>query len=123
MATIADSVPGTTAPAKFAQLASASSGSNTIIAAVTGKRIRVLALHLFARASTNAVYLTDGTTTLYGDGTLTIPLDVTGAAGPVGICLPFCDEGWFETGEGLPLNINLGSANGVLARVVYREVE
>lgn len=118
-----DSVPGCTRPAKHGKISTATAGNVALVAAVTGRKIRVLALHLIGTTSTNSIYINDGTADLYGDSTRKIPLDVTGAAGAVGICLPFCDEGWFETIEtGRPINVNLGSTNGVIGTVVYREI-
>lgn len=108
---------------KFAKLSSASTGNQALVSAVVGKKIRVLAMHVMATASTNAVYINDGTADLYADSTRKIPLDVTGATGPGGFSLPFNPVGWFETAAtNRPLNVNLGSANGVVAVATYVEV-
>lgn len=108
---------------KFAKLSSASTGNQALVSAVVGKKIRVLALHVMATASTNSIYVNDGTADLYADSTRKIPLDVTGAAGPGGISLPFNPVGWFETAAtNRPLNINLTSANGIVAVASYVEV-
>jgi hypothetical protein len=108
---------------KFAKLSSATSGNQTLVAAVVGKKIRIVALHILAGASTNNIYINDGTDDLYGDATRKIPLDVTGAAGAGGFALPFNPVGWFETGAtNRPINVNLGSANSVLAIATYVEV-
>lgn len=108
---------------KFAKLSSASTGNQALVSAVVGKKIRILALHIMATASTNAVYINDGTADLYADSTRKIPLDVTGATGPGGFSLPFNPVGWFETAAtNRPLNVNLGSANGVVAVATYVEV-
>lgn len=108
---------------KFARFSSASTGNQALVAAVVGKKIRVLALHVLATASTNAVFINDGTADLYADATRKIPLDATGAAGPGGFSLPFNPVGWFETAAtNRAININLGSANGVVAVATYVEV-
>lgn len=108
---------------KFKQFSTASTGDQAIISAVVGKKLRVLALTIIAGASTNSVYINDGTATLHGDATRKLPLDVTGATGPGGYMLPYCPVGWFETGAtNRPLNINLASANAVLVTCVYVEV-
>lgn len=108
---------------KFAKLSSASTGNQALVSAVVGKKIRILALHIMATATTNAVYINDGTADLYADSTRKIPLDVTGATGPGGFSLPFNPVGWFETGAtNRAVNINLGSANGVVAVATYVEV-
>lgn len=115
---------GTTAlTPKFANLSTASTGNQALVAAVSGKKIRILALQLMATASTNAVYINDATGDLYGDSTNKIQLDDTGAAGLGGFTLPFNPLGWFETaGTNRPVNINLGSTNGVIAIATYVEV-
>jgi len=108
---------------KFAKLSSASTGNQALVSAVVGKKIRLLSLQILATASTNSVYVNDGTADLYGDSTRKIPLDVTGATGPGGITLPFNPIGWCETAStNRPLNINLGSANGIIAVATYVEV-
>lgn len=123
MSSLVDAVPGCTRPAKYAKLSTATTGNQALVAAVTGRKIRILALHLIGIASTNNVYINDGTADLYGDSTRKIPLDVSGAAGALGVCLSYNEEGWFETAEtGRPINVNLGSANGVIAVATYREI-
>lgn len=108
---------------KFARLSTASTGNQAIVGAVVGKKIRVLAMNIMATASTNAVWVNDGTADLHGNTTYKIPLDVTGATGAGGFVLPYCQLGWFETAAtNRPLNINLGSANGITAIVTYVEV-
>ena len=108
---------------KFAKLSSASTGNQALVSAVVGKKLRLLSLQILATASTNAVYINDGTADLYGDSTRKIPLDVTGATGPGGITLPFNPIGWCESAAtNRPLNINLGSANGIIALATYVEV-
>lgn len=115
---------GTTAlTPKFASFSSASSGNQALIAAVAAKTTRILALQLQPSASTNAIYINDGTANLYGDATNKIQFDDTGAAGLGGFTLPFNPLGWFETAAvNRPININLGSANGVIGVAVYVEV-
>lgn len=108
---------------KFARLSTASTGNQAIVSAVTGKKIRVLSMNVMATASTNAIWINDGTADLHGNTTYKIPLDVTGATGAGGFVLPYNQLGWFETAAtNRPLNINLGSANGITAIVTYVEV-
>jgi hypothetical protein len=108
---------------KFARLSTASTGNQAIVAAVSGKKIRVLSMNVMATASTNAVWINDGTADLHGTTSYKIPLDVTGATGAGGFVLPFNQLGWFETAaNNRPININLGSANGITAIVTYVEV-
>jgi hypothetical protein len=108
---------------KFARLSTASTGNQAIVAAVSGKKIRVLSMNVMATASTNAIWINDGTADLHGTTSYKIPLDVTGATGAGGFVLPFNQLGWFETAaNNRPININLGSANGITAIVTYVEV-
>jgi hypothetical protein len=108
---------------KFARLSTASTGNQAIVAAVSGKKIRVLSMNVMATASTNAIWINDGTADMHGTTSYKIPLDVTGATGAGGFVLPFNQLGWFETAaNNRPININLGSANGITAIVTYVEV-
>lgn len=108
---------------KFARLSTASSGDQALISAVVDKKLRVIAMQIVCTASTNAIYINDGTDNLYADGTNKLQLDDTGATGPGGYTLPYNPLGWFETGAiNRPININLGSTNGVVAIATYVEV-
>lgn len=95
----------------------ASSTDSSIVAAVTAKRIRVLAVAAVAGAT--ATTLTFNTKPA-GAGSAISPLLANGANG--GEILPFSPVGWFQTasGEGLTVTTGSGSATGVL--VVYVEV-
>lgn len=106
---------GTTAlTPKFAAIAASSSGNNTLIAAVTGKKIRVLAYNLITNAAVNAKFQTGaGGTDLTG-------LKYFAANG--GICAPFNPLGWFETASAALLNLNLSGAVAVGGELVYVEV-
>lgn len=107
---------GTTAlTPKFAAIAASSSGNNTIVAAVTSKKIRVLAYNLIGNGAVNAKFQTGaGGTDLTG-------LKYIAAAGG-GICAPYCSVGWFETASGALLNLNLSGAVAVGGEIVYVEV-
>lgn len=110
---------GTTAlTPKFALLNVAASATDTaLVAAVTSKKIRVLA----------AVFVAGGTATNLtfnskpaGAGTAKTCLFANAANG--GATLPFNQAGWFETvsGEGLSVTTGAGSTTGI--QVVYVEV-
>lgn len=107
---------GTTAlTPKFAAIAASSSGNNTIVAAVTSKKIRVLAYNLIGNGAVNAKFQTGaGGTDLTG-------LKYIAAAGG-GICAPFNPVGWFETASGALLNLSLSGAVAVGGELVYVEV-
>lgn len=99
---------------KFAPIAAASSGNNTVVAAVSGKKIRVLAVQLISSGTVNAKWQTAA------GGT-----DLTGLAYLVanaGYVLPFNPVGWFETAAGALLNLNLSAAIAVGGSVTYVEV-
>ena len=100
---------------KFATIVASSSGATTIVAAVTGKRIRVLSLRLTAAAAVNAKWQSH-----------TAPTDITGlnyyAAAGGGEVLPFNPVGWFQTIAGDALDINLSNAIAVGGHLTYVEV-
>jgi len=114
---------GTTAlTPKFANIDTASSGDNQLVAAVASKKIVVLAMQLVLAKSATAVgaYLRDDSgspVNLYG-GTGKIPLDPAGLAGHT---LPFCPVGWFKTTAGEGLQLNLDAAQRVVGVLVYAE--
>jgi hypothetical protein len=100
---------------KFAAIAASSSGNNTLVAAVTGKTIRVLAYNFIGNGAVNAKFQTGaGGTDLTG-------LKYIAAAGG-GICAPFNPVGWFETASATLLNLNLSGAVAVGGEIVYIEV-
>lgn len=99
---------------KFAAIAASSSGNNTLVAAVTGKKIRVLALYLVANGDVNAKFQSAASGT-----------DLTGLAYLVanaGFVLPFNPLGWFETTAAALLNLNLSGAVAVGGALTYVEV-
>lgn len=105
---------GTTAlTPKFAVIAASSSGDNQIVAAVSGKKIRVLAYNMVANGAVNAKFQSDAT-----DKTGLKYFDAAGA----GICAPFNPVGWFETVAGEKLDLNLSGAVAVGGELVYVEV-
>jgi len=100
---------------KFAVIDAASSGDNTIVAAVTSKKIRVLALHLTMTGTLVTIRFESA-----AGGTA-----LTGQMQPLAgnsITLPFNPLGWFETVAGELLNMELGGAQSVDGCLVYVEV-
>lgn len=107
---------GTTAlTPKFAKIAASSSGNNTLVSAVVGKKIRVLAYNFIGNGAVNAKFQ-DG-----AGGTDLTGLKYIAAAGG-GICAPFNPVGWFEGGTNTLLNLNLSGAVAVGGEIVYVEV-
>jgi hypothetical protein len=100
---------------KYAVVAAASSGNNTLVAAVAGKKLRVVAGHLTMTGAAVTIRFESG-----ADGTA-----LTGLMTPLqgtSIALPFCPVGHFETAAGVLLNLELGGAQAVAGWVVYVEV-
>lgn len=100
---------------KHAKIDAASSGNNTLVAAVTGKKIRVLALFATMTGTAVTIRFEDG-----ADGTA-----LTGQMGPTAgqtIVLPFNPVGWFETSAATLLNMELGGSQSVDGALVYIEV-
>lgn len=108
---------GATYTSRFATLAAAASGNNTVVLAVTSpssKKIRVTAAYLIANGTVNAKWQSGASGT-----------DLTGLAYLVanaGYVLPFNPLGWFESGSGVLLNLNLSAAVAVGGAVQYVEV-
>ena len=110
-----DGVVGANLRAKFAKIDAASSGDNTLVAAVTGKKSRVMAgsLNMTGTAVTVRFESGAGGTALTGQ--------MTPAQGQT-IPLPYCPLGHFETAAGSLLNLELGGAQSVDGWLVYVEV-
>lgn len=105
---------GTVVTPKFATIAASTSGNNTLIAAVTSKKIRVLAAAFVSNGTVNAKFQSGaGGTDLTG---LFYTVANTGAV------LPFNSAGWFETGSNTLLNLNLSGAVAVGGCITYIEV-
>ncbi len=90
----------------------ASSGNNTLIAAVTDKKIRVLAGSLTMTGTAVTIRFEDGA----GGDALTGQM--TPAQGQT-ISLPYCPVGHFETSASTLLNLELGGAQSVDGWLVY----
>ena len=109
------SVGGLALVPKFASIDASSSGDNTIVAAVSGKKIRVVALHVTMTGTLVTIAFESGAsgTAITGDMT---PLKGNS------ITLPFCPVGWFETTSGVLLNMELGGSQAVAGCLTYIEV-
>lgn len=86
-----------------------STGSNTIVSALTGQKIKILAVAVVS-ASANTISFTSNTTDISADMAL---------AANGGLVLPFCKEGWFETVAGEAFNVDLSAAAQVGITVLY----
>lgn len=106
---------GTTAlTPKFAAIDAATSGDNTLVAAVASKKIRVMSLFLVAAGAVTARFESGaGGTALTGQMNL---------AANGGFVLPFNPVGWFETASNTLLNLELSGAVSVDGSLTYVEV-
>lgn len=99
---------------KFAVIDAATSGDNTLLAAVTSKKIRVVSLFIVAAGAVN-VRFESGT----GGAALTGQMNLAANGGFV---LPFNPVGWFESASGVLLNLELSAAVSVDGSLGYVEV-
>jgi hypothetical protein len=106
---------GTTAlTPKFAVIDVASSGDNTILAAVNPKKIRVLSYVLVASAAVTVRFESGASgTALTGQMQL---------AANGGVVAPYNPLGHFETASNTLLNLELSGANSVDGHLTYVEV-
>jgi hypothetical protein len=100
---------------KFVAVSVNGSGNNTLVAAVTGKKIRVLSGHLTMSGTAVTWTFQSGA----GGTGLTGALAV---AQNGSISFPFSPVGHFETAAGSLLNLSLSGAQLVTGYVVYIEV-
>lgn len=101
---------------QYAAIAAAASGDNTLVAAVSGAKIRVLAIVLVASGGANTVRLESGA----GGTALTGQMNLS-ADGQ--LVLPYNPAGWAETAAGSLLNLELSAATSVDGALVYTEVD
>lgn len=105
---------GTVVTPKFAVIDAATSGDNTLVAAVASKKIRVLALWLVSAGTVNVRFESGaGGTALSGQANL---------VANTGFVLPFNPAGWFETASNTLLNLELSGAVSVDGSLTYAEV-
>lgn len=99
---------------KTAIIDAATSGDNTIVAAVTEKKIRVVNLFVVAAGAVTVRFESGaGGTALTGQMSL---------AANGGFVLPDSEVGWFETAAGSLLNLELSAAVSVDGCLTYVEV-
>jgi hypothetical protein len=101
-------------PIKRAIVSGATSGDNTVVAAVTGKSIRVLQVQLVSITAVAVRFESAaGGTALTG----VMSLGATGV-----LSSGYCPVGHFQTAAGELLNMELGGAVQVSGWIVYQEV-
>lgn len=101
---------------QFAAIAAASIGDNTLVAAVTGKKIRVVSLFMVASGGANSTRFESAA----GGTALTGVMDLI-ADGQ--LVLPHNPAGWFETAAAALLNLELSAATAVAGALGYVLVE
>ena len=102
---------------KFHPLGRSSTGE--VIAAVTGMKIRVLAMLLQQETDASSTWKFTN-----GSGGAAITGEMTGAAVSAEnttFVLPFSPAGWFETTAGVGLFVTIGGG-AVLGQIVYQEI-
>jgi hypothetical protein len=99
---------------KFAAIDAATSGNNTLLAAVSARKIRVVSLFLVS-AGTVTVRFESGA----DGGALTGQMNLVANTGFV---LPYNPAGWFETASNTLLNLELSGAVSVDGSFSYIEV-
>lgn len=100
---------------KFAVIDAATSGNNTIVAAVSTKKIRVLSAFMVMTGTAVTIRFQSGA----GGTALTGQMQPSQGGGFV---LPYNPYGWFETAASALLNLELGGAQSVDGCLVYVEV-
>lgn len=96
----------------FADIASSASGDNEVVAAVPGKKIRVLAYTIIASGDVDVKWRSAAT-----DLTGVMPFTINS-----GVAHGYAPVGYFETASGEALNLNLSDAVAVGGYLVYVEV-
>jgi hypothetical protein len=99
---------------KRAVISAASSGDNTLVAAVTDKKIRVLEFTLVVASAVTVRFESAASGTAI--------TGVMSLAANAGISTTWCPVGHFETISGQLLNLELGGAVQVSGWLVYQEV-
>lgn len=94
----------------------ASSSDNTLVGAVTAKKIRVIAAVFVASGGANNLRLESDT----GGTALTGVMDV---GDNLQLVLPYNPAGWCETASGKLLNLELGAATSVAGLLTYVTLE
>jgi len=107
-------VAGVPVTIKYAIIDAAGSGDNTLLAAVTSKKIRVLSAFLIAAGTVNVRFESGASgTALTGQMNL---------VANTGFVLPYNPGGWFETASNTLLNLELSGAVSVDGSFSYIEV-
>lgn len=107
---IADGVSGTMLTATKTKISIASATTTTLVALVSSKKIRVLAMYLVSTGA-NTINLQSHATTSNSDG-------LPGYAANGGIVLPFNPLGWFDTTTGEALDMVTSGSGQVSGQIL-----
>lgn len=102
----------------FVSVAVASSGDNSVVTGVTGKKVRVLGGHLTMVGTAVTIQFKSDT-----GGGATALTGAMAVAQNGSIPLPFNPFGHFETAKAKDLNISLSGAQSVTGFLVYQLVD
>lgn len=94
----------------------ASSGNNEIVAAVSGRRIRVLGYVIVSSGAVNAKWRSASTDL---SGAMSMVDGEAIQAPPVPATIGYIPDGWFMTAPGEALNLNLDGAVQVSGHIIY----
>lgn len=106
-------LPGALTP-KYAAVAASSSGDNTLVAAVAGKKILVLGCVLIAAGAVN-IRFEDGAAGTALSGVMALTTNS-------GYTAPFSEIGWTMTSTNTLLNLELSGAVSVAGWLIYAEI-
>jgi hypothetical protein len=95
---------------KRAFFTGATVATHTLVAGVTGKKIRVLACFITT---------VDGLNLLFKSATTTISANIAAS----GAVIPYNPHGWFQTAAGEALGFAIDAAESTSVQVVYVEVD
>lgn len=102
-------------PPNYAVISGATNGNNTLVAAITSRRIRVLSLFLMSAGTVTLTFQSAAAgTALSGAIALTAQS---------GFTLPYNPVGWFQTVAGELLNMALGAGVQVSGVLVYQIID
>jgi len=107
-------IGGAVCTPKFAIISVNTNGNNTLVAAVTSKKIRVVSLWINSASTVNALFQSGASGTNLSGSVYLAP--------NTGMVLPFNPVGWFETAAGVLLNMTLNGAFFVAGSLTYIEV-
>lgn len=100
---------------QYASISVTAAGDNTVVAAVAGRKIRVLGVFLVASGGANTVRFESGAGGTALTGAMDLASDGQFAPG-------YNPLGWFETAAGALLNLELSAGTLVAGALTYVEV-